>query len=89
MARLVLNCDGVDLVMHELVGDVITIRTRRYANKKCDRCALIEKSGLRSGFCFHPLNSGEDALLEARRRCRDIFAFCDPLRPRGKPLVQS
>src|SRR6266542_5391230 len=25
MARLVLTCDGVDLVMHELVGDVITI----------------------------------------------------------------
>jgi pSer/pThr/pTyr-binding forkhead associated (FHA) protein len=25
MARLVLNCDGVDLVTHELVGDVITI----------------------------------------------------------------
>jgi pSer/pThr/pTyr-binding forkhead associated (FHA) protein len=25
MARLVLNCDGVDLVAHELAGDVITI----------------------------------------------------------------
>jgi pSer/pThr/pTyr-binding forkhead associated (FHA) protein len=25
MARLVLNCGGVDLVTHELVGDVITI----------------------------------------------------------------
>jgi len=25
MARLVLTCDGVDLVTHELVGDVITI----------------------------------------------------------------
>jgi pSer/pThr/pTyr-binding forkhead associated (FHA) protein len=25
MARLILNCDGVDLVTHELVGDVIMI----------------------------------------------------------------
>jgi pSer/pThr/pTyr-binding forkhead associated (FHA) protein len=25
MARLVVNCDGADLVMHELVGDVIMI----------------------------------------------------------------
>ena len=25
MARLVLNCDGIDLVMHESVGDVIMI----------------------------------------------------------------
>ena len=25
MARLVLNSDGVDLVTHELVGDIVTI----------------------------------------------------------------
>jgi pSer/pThr/pTyr-binding forkhead associated (FHA) protein len=25
MARLVLDCDGVDVTMHELIGDVITI----------------------------------------------------------------
>ncbi len=25
MARLVLDCDGVDVITHELIGDVITI----------------------------------------------------------------
>jgi pSer/pThr/pTyr-binding forkhead associated (FHA) protein len=25
MARLVLNCEGVDLITHELIGDVVTI----------------------------------------------------------------
>ena len=25
MARLILNCDGVDVITHELMGDLITI----------------------------------------------------------------
>ena len=47
MPRLVLNCDGVDLVMHELVGDVI----------------MIGRSPLNHIVIDHPTVSAQHAIL--------------------------
>jgi pSer/pThr/pTyr-binding forkhead associated (FHA) protein len=46
MARLVLTCDGVDLVTHELVGDVITIGSAPLNHIVIDNPAVSEQHAI-------------------------------------------
>jgi hypothetical protein len=61
MARLVLTCDGVDLVTHEVVGDVI----------------MIGRAPLNHIVIDHPTVSAQHAILARVRRflSAEGFAF--------------
>ena len=54
MARLILNCDGVDLVTHELVGNVITIGRAPLNHITIDNPAVSAQHAIlmRVGDCY-------------------------------------